>query len=176
MSLADRAWAHAEQTRILRRFNALMQDFDVILLPTAPVSPFPWTQGHAAEIEGQSMDIYYRWLALTYRGSLAGGPSITLPCGRDPHGMPFGLQVLGAVRSDEALLATAKSLETLFAGNPDMARPCPDMTSLTPSDIDLTFNRNTPADHGPKCSIQDGTPRNGSLASCTLFRSSSFSC
>ncbi|MGO4910341.1 amidase [Pseudorhodobacter sp. W20_MBD10_FR17] len=137
MSLADRAWAHAEQTRILRRFNALMQDFDVILLPTAPVSPFPWTQGHAAEIEGQSMDIYYRWLALTYRGSLAGGPSITLPCGRDPQGMPFGLQVLGAVRSDEALLATAKSLETLFAGNPDMARPCPDMTSLTPSGIDL---------------------------------------
>ncbi len=137
MSLADRAWAHAEQTRILRRFNALMQDFDVILLPTAPVSPFPWTQGHATEIEGQSMDIYYRWLALTYRGSLAGGPSITLPCGRDTHGMPFGLQVLGAVRSDEALLAAAKSLETLFSGTPDMARPCPDMTSLSPSDIDL---------------------------------------
>ncbi|MGJ8547819.1 MAG: amidase, partial [Sulfitobacter sp.] len=137
MSLADRAWAHAEQTRILRRFNALMQDFDVILLPTAPVSPFPWTQGHATEIEGQSMDIYYRWLSLTYRGSLAGGPSITLPCGRDPHGMPFGLQVLGAVRSDEALLSTAKTLETLFAGNPDMARPCPDMTNPTPSGIDL---------------------------------------
>ncbi|MEP3332319.1 amidase [Sedimentitalea sp.] len=137
MSLADRAWAHAEQTRILRRFNALMQDFDFILLPTAPVSPFPWTQGHATEIEGRRMDIYYRWLALTYRGSLAGGPSITLPCGRDPHGMPFGLQVLGAVRSDEALLAAAKSLETFFAEYPDMARPCPDMTSLTPSGKDL---------------------------------------
>lgn len=137
MSLADRAWAHAEQTRILRRFNALMQDFDVLLLPTAPVSPFPWTQGHATQIEGQSMDIYYRWLALTYRGSLAGGPSITLPCGRDPHGMPFGLQVLGAVRRDEAVLATAKSLETLFAGDPQMARPCPDMTRLTPSETDL---------------------------------------
>ncbi|PLS19811.1 amidase [Neptunicoccus cionae] len=137
MTLADRAWAHAEQTRILRRFNALMHDLDVILLPTAPVSPFPWTQGHVTEIEGKSMDIYYRWLALTYRGSLAGGPSITLPCGRDTRGMPFGLQALGAVRSDEALLATAKTLETLFAGDPDMARPCPDMTSLTPSSIDL---------------------------------------
>ena len=37
MSLEDRAWAHAEQTRILRRFNAVMQEVDVILLPTAPV-------------------------------------------------------------------------------------------------------------------------------------------
>ncbi len=68
----------------LRKFNALMLDFDVIVLPTAPVSPFAWTKAYAEEIDGQSMDIYYRWLALTYRGSLTGGPSITLPCGRDP--------------------------------------------------------------------------------------------
>ncbi len=137
MSLADRAWAHAEQTRILRRFNALMHDYDVIMLPTAPVSPFPWTQGHPKDIDGQSMDIYYRWLALTYRGSLAGGPSITMPCGRDPSNMPFGLQMLGAVGGDEALLAAAKSIETLFAGDIDMARPRPDMDALATSAIDL---------------------------------------
>lgn len=137
MSLSDRAWAHAEQTRILRRFNEVMRDVDVILLPTSPVSPFPWTQGHATQIEGQSMDIYYRWLALTYRGSLTGGPSITLPCGRDPHGMPFGLQVLGAVRGDEALLAAAKAVESFFAADPETARPCPDMAGLAPSDTDL---------------------------------------
>ncbi|MDP0947406.1 amidase, partial [Klebsiella pneumoniae] len=40
-SLADRAWAHAEQTRILRAFNARIQGLDAILLPTAPVSAFP---------------------------------------------------------------------------------------------------------------------------------------
>ena len=137
MSLEDRAWAHREQTRILRRFNKLMQNLDVLLLPTAPVSPFPCAQGHVTEIEGQSMDIYYRWMALTYRGSLAGGPSITLPCGRDQHGMPFGLQMLGSVRGDNAILAAAKSFETLFAGDPEMARPRPDMTTLLPSGIDL---------------------------------------
>ncbi|UYV39209.1 amidase [Rhodobacteraceae bacterium D3-12] len=137
MSLADRAWAHAEQTRILRRFNAVMQDVDVILLPTAPVSPFPWTQGHATDIDGQSSDIYYRWLALTYRGSLSGGPAITLPCGRDPQGMPFGLQMLGPVRGDETLLAASKAIETFFAADPETARPRPDMAGLAPSDIDL---------------------------------------
>ncbi|WP_235604774.1 amidase [Sulfitobacter sp. EhC04] len=137
MSLADRAWAHAEQTRILRRFNAVMRDYDVILLPTAPISPFPWTQGNITEVDGAHMGIYYRWLALTYRGSLTGGPSITLPCGRDPQGMPFGLQMLGPVRSDEALLATAKAVEMFFAADPETARPCPDMAGLAASDIDL---------------------------------------
>lgn len=137
MTLADCAWAHAEQTRILRKFNALMQNLDVILLPTAPVSPFPWTQSHVSEVQGKTLDIYYRWLALSYRGSLAGGPSITLPCGRDPAGMPFGLQVLGAVGCDPEMLAAAKALEALFAQSPETARPRADMESLAPSKVDL---------------------------------------
>jgi Asp-tRNAAsn/Glu-tRNAGln amidotransferase A subunit and related amidases len=108
MSLADRSWAHAEQTRILRNFNKVMDQFDIILLPTAPVSPFSWRQFHPTEIDGQAMVVYYRWLALMYRGSLTGGPALTLPCGRDPQGMPFGLQMLGPLRGDAPLLATAK--------------------------------------------------------------------
>lgn len=131
MTLTDRAWAHAEQTRILRAFNARMAGFDAILMPTVPVSPFPWTQSHAHRIEGQEMDIYYRWLALTYRGSLTGGPAITIPAGRDPRGMPFGLQLLGAVRGDAALLAVARSIEAQFAQAPETARPRPDLARLT---------------------------------------------
>lgn len=136
-TLADRGWAHAEQTRILRNFNRLMQEFDVIMLPTSPVSPFPWTQSHATEIDGHQMDIYYRWLALAYRGSLAGGPAITLPCGRDSQGMPFGLQMLGPVHGDEGLLATAKAMECLFALSPETARPLADLERLAPSEVDL---------------------------------------
>jgi amidase len=137
MSLADRGWAHAEQTRILRKFNKLMNDFDLIVLPTSPVSPFRWTQSYAHEIDGQNMDIYYRWLALCYRGSLTGGPSITLPCGRDADGMPFGLQMLGAVRCDERLLAAAKAVETHFESVAETARPLADMENLAYSTVDL---------------------------------------
>ena len=137
MSLADRGWAHNEQTRILRRFNALMSEVDVIVLPTSPVSPFTWTQSHPARIDGQDMDIYYRWLALCYRGSLSGGPAITLPCGRDAFGMPFGLQMLGAVRCDEQLLSAAKAFEALFAAQEETARPLADMKTLALSETDL---------------------------------------
>ena len=137
MSLADRGWAHAEQTRILRKFNKLMNAFDVIVLPTSPVSPFRWMQSHAHEIDGQKMDIYYRWLALCYRGSLTGGPSITLPCGRDANGMPFGLQMLGAMRGDERLLAAARAVETHFESSKETARPLADMENLASSTVDL---------------------------------------
>ena len=138
MSLADRGWAHAEQSRILRKFNALMVEFDVIVMPTSPVSPFAWTQSYAGEIDGRAMDIYYRWLALCYRGSLTGGPSITLPCGRDYAGMPFGFQMLGPVRGDEGLLAAAKAVETLFSCSSETARPLANMQTLAQSDVDLT--------------------------------------
>ncbi|MBJ7536561.1 amidase [Marinomonas sp. C1424] len=136
-TLADRGWAHVEQTKILRNYNALMKDFDIILLPTVPVSPFPWTQPHATEIDQQKMDIYYRWLALTYRGSLLNGPSITLPTGLDPQGMPFGLQILGAVRADETLLAAASAIEALLAQTSETARPEPDFATLQDSTIEL---------------------------------------
>jgi len=137
MSLADRGWAHAEQTQILRKYNALMAEFDVIVLPTSPVSPFAWTQPYAEVIDGQKMDIYYRWLALCYRGSLTGGPSITLPCGRDGSGMPFGLQVMGPVRGDEGLLSAAKAMETLFRRSEQTARPLANMQTLPHSRVDL---------------------------------------
>ncbi|MEN8742367.1 MAG: amidase [Phaeobacter gallaeciensis] len=137
MTLADRAWAHMEQTRILRRFNSRIEGLDAILVPTSPVSPFPWTEHYPASIDGTEMDIYYRWLALTYRGSMSGGPVISLPVGRDGAGMPFGLQMLGPVRGDVGLLAAARSVEEFFAQDPQTARPRPDTDALQSSGIDL---------------------------------------
>ena len=137
MTLADRAWAHREQTLILRKFNKLMQDFDVILLPTSPVSPFPWKQTHPSEIDGHTMDNYYRWLALAYRGSLTGGPAITVPCGTDATGMPFGLQIMAAVGGDKQLLSAACAMEAFFATKPETARPRPDFINMVSADPDL---------------------------------------
>jgi Asp-tRNA(Asn)/Glu-tRNA(Gln) amidotransferase A subunit family amidase len=146
MSLADRAWAHLEQTRILRAFNARMREVDIVLMPTVPVSPFPWSEHYPAQIDGRTMDIYYRWLSLTYRGSLSGGPALTLPAGLDGEGMPFGLQVLGRVRGDEDLLAAGFALEALLACDPETARPRPDLDRLRTARADLTSIVTHPAD------------------------------
>jgi Asp-tRNA(Asn)/Glu-tRNA(Gln) amidotransferase A subunit family amidase len=131
--LLDCAWAQAEQTRILARFQAAFRDVDVILAPTTPVSPFPWTVPHAAAINGVAQENYYRWLSLTYVTTLTTHPSLSLPCGTDHAGMPFGLQVVGRFRADRHTLGVAHAMEQAFAGMAALRRPVPDASRLRPA-------------------------------------------
>lgn len=131
MSLADSAWAQAEQTRIFRRFQAAFARYDVIVSPTTPVSPFPWTQLYATQVDGKPQENYYRWLALTYVVTLTTHPAISLPCGVDRAGMPFGLQIVGPFRGDMKTLAVSQALESAFAASPTLRRPRPDLTRLS---------------------------------------------
>ena len=131
MSLADAAWAHGEQTRIFRKFQTLFRDYDLILSPTVPVTPFPWTQLYLAELEGTKLRNYYHWLALTYYVTLATNPAISLPIGTDPMGMPFGLQIIGRFHGDADLLDAAEAIETALKPSPTLSRPRPNLTKLT---------------------------------------------
>jgi len=62
--------------------------------------------------------------------TLATNPAIALPCGRDEHGMPFGLQMIGRLRGDAALLGAAQAFESAFAATPALQRPRPDLARL----------------------------------------------
>jgi Asp-tRNA(Asn)/Glu-tRNA(Gln) amidotransferase A subunit family amidase len=137
MSLPDAAWGHAEQTRIFRRFQAVFRDYDLVLSPTLPVTPFPWTQLYLEELEGTRLRNYYHWLALTYYVTLVTNPAISLPCGVDEHAMPFGLQVTGRFHGDLALLDAAESMEEAFARIPALGRPRPDLSKLTKATPEL---------------------------------------
>ena len=79
MTLADVAWAHLEQTRIFRRFQQTFRDYDLVLAPTTPVSPFPWSQLYLAEMDGKPLRNYYHWLSLTYVITLVTNPAISIP-------------------------------------------------------------------------------------------------
>ena len=130
ITLADRAWAHLEQTRIHRAFQHVFHDYDLIVCPVTPVSPFPWTSLYAEEVDGQKMRNYYEWLGLTYMVTLATNPSMSLPCGVDGQGMPFGLQLVAPLRADARLFSMALGLEQAFASDAALKRPLPDLTKL----------------------------------------------
>lgn len=138
MSLLDSAWAQAEQTRILARFHAAMAGCDLILAPTTPVSPFPWTTLYADTVDGQAQSNYYRWLALTYVVTLTTLPALSLPCGLDHAGMPFGLQLIGRFRADHHVLGVAAALEQAFAGSDELRRPRPALDRLRSVEPALT--------------------------------------
>ena len=137
ISLGDRAMAHLAQTQLMRQFAKKFQDFDLIIAPNTPLSPFPWTELYAKEVAGHAMNNYYHWLELTYVVTLATNPALALPCGVDLNGMPFGLQLIGELRQDAKLLAISHALEMALASNKATARPKPDQDRLRQSSVNL---------------------------------------
>ena len=137
ISLGDRAMAHLAQTQLMRQFAKKFQDFDLIIAPNTPLSPFPWTELYAKEVAGHAMNNYYHWLELTYVVTLATNPALALPCGVDLNGMPFGLQLIGELRQDAKLLAMSHALEMALASNKATARPKPDQDRLHQSSVNL---------------------------------------
>lgn len=130
MSLLDVARAQAEQTRMFRDFQRHFDEFDAIITPAVPCAPFPWSLPTLTDLDGVEQDQYYRWLALTYGVSLVGNPAVAIPAGRDDEGLPFGIQIVGRHRGDVELLSIALGLEQAFAGDEELIRPRPDLSTL----------------------------------------------
>lgn len=130
-SFADAAHAQAGQTKLYRAFLAYMDDYDILLAPTAAVPPFPVEQLYPTHINGEEMRSYFHWLGLAYGLTLTDHPVISIPCGLDATGTPFGLQVCGKHRGDRRLLAVAAALERHLQTLPTRARPRPDIAALS---------------------------------------------
>ena len=130
LTLADFAWAHAEQTRIFRRFQEIYKDYDIVIGPTVGVTPFPWKQLYLDTIDGKKLNNYYHWMATKYFVTLTSNPAVSLPCGLDHKKMPFGLQVIGRFRGDGEVLGAAHAMETAFKAIPGLARPLPNIAKL----------------------------------------------
>jgi Asp-tRNA(Asn)/Glu-tRNA(Gln) amidotransferase A subunit family amidase len=144
ITLSDRAQAHLAQTRIFRQFQRAFESVDLIVAPVTPLSPFPWTEPHASRIDGVEQRNYYEWLSLSYLVTLATCPALSLPCGTDEQGMPFGLQLIAPLHHDARLLAMARAVEA-WCG----ARPRPDLQALhTPRPALRSLVTHPPLLHG----------------------------
>ncbi len=144
-SAEDVAQAIFAQARYHRDWQAFFETHDFIISPAVTISPRPWRELYPTEIDGTPTKSYYHWLAMAYASTIPGHPSITIPCGMDANGMPFGLQIVGRRHDDLGVLAVAAELEAIIAGT-DLAVPAPDFAALraapplSQADEFLTFN------------------------------------
>ena len=129
-TVEDVAWAHVEQTKLFRRFVNLYDDIDILVAPACSVSPFPHETWYPTEVGGKPMPTYTHWISITYGISMTIHPVAVIPCGLDPRGMPFGIQLVGRYQGDVELFAIAHSLERAIAGDKELARPLPDLAKL----------------------------------------------
>ena len=103
----------------LQALNALFQRYDFLVLPTAQVFPFDARQPWPKDVAGRTMDTYHRWMEVVIGPTLAGVPTISVPAGFGPTGLPMGLQIMGPSRQDMAVLQIARAWEqaTDYAGH-----------------------------------------------------------
>ncbi|MCB4767146.1 amidase [Ancylobacter sp. Lp-2] len=97
--------ASLTRSRWYAKAAALFTQYDVLVMPSAQVWPFPAEWRWPQAINGHAMDTYHRWMEIVVPVSLIGLPSLGVPCGFGPQGLPMGMQIIGATGTDARVLA-----------------------------------------------------------------------
>ncbi len=94
------------------RLADVFADIDILAMPSAQVWPFPADWRWPKAIGAQAMDTYHRWMEVVVPVSLAGVPSLSVPVGFGPQGLPMGMQIVGPVGSDARVLGIGQAWHT----------------------------------------------------------------
>ena len=104
LSAMDVHRASVIRSRWFEKAASLFESYDVLVLPTAQVWPFPVEWTWPKQIGGITMDTYHRWMEVVVPAGLIGLPCLAVPAGFGAAGLPIGLQLVGRRGSDVALL------------------------------------------------------------------------
>jgi amidase len=116
LSGADVFRAYAQRTALSERMRIFFESYDVLVLPTSQVPPFPADQEYPREINGREMETYLDWMRSAYVITVTGCPAISLPAGETADGLPIGVQVVAPFGADRRLLEVAAAFEQLGSG------------------------------------------------------------
>ena len=97
--------AQKARTLLINEFNALFETYDALIGPVAPTPAFKLGENTADPVKMYLADI------MTVPASLAGLPALSIPAGKSDAGLPIGVQLIGARKSDALLMALAKELK-----------------------------------------------------------------
>ena len=104
LSSSDYAHAHRIQVEMRRRMELFFQDFDILLLPTTPITAGLIMSNNAFE-RARPLTRF------TAPFNLTGLPALSLPCGFASNGMPIGLQIVAPHWSEKQLLQAGHAYE-----------------------------------------------------------------
>lgn len=101
--------AHAEITRleVWERMHVFMEKYEYFILPSTQLPPFDVNLPYPAEVDGVKMNTYIDWMKTCWYISFVENPSISVPAGFTPEGLPVGLQIVGRRRKERSVLQLA---------------------------------------------------------------------
>ena len=118
LSALDIARANVRFTEIYRGAVKFFESHDLLITPTCSASPWPKHDMYPKTVGGRETPDYFDWVRMTYGITLINHPAISIPCGLDERGLPFGLQIVAGRGKDAFLLQAAMALETVLPPRP----------------------------------------------------------
>jgi aspartyl-tRNA(Asn)/glutamyl-tRNA(Gln) amidotransferase subunit A len=106
------------RTLIMQEFAQAFERVDLLLSPVSPTTAWPLGQRTRDPMSMYLSDVYSVPVAL------AGIPAMVIPGGRDPMGLPIGLQIAGPAMRDGLVVGAARSLERVLE-----YPPAPELTT-----------------------------------------------
>jgi len=126
LSGEDIARAETLHTQLHQHIVEFFTGYDVLLAPTTQVVPFDVDTEYPAQVEGVHQDSYLGWMRSCSMITAAGVPALSVPAGFTEHGLPVGLQIIGAPRADRRVLEVGHAFEKVT----EVGRRRPDLTIL----------------------------------------------
>ena len=106
----DYVMAQQARTRLTERFEHIMEQVDVLVTPTEPITA-PRIGERTVVIEGEERPTQGLLTLLTRPFNITGMPAISVPCGFDERGLPVGLQIAGRPFDEATVLRAAHAYE-----------------------------------------------------------------
>lgn len=108
---------NAQAARVREAYRNLFEQFDLLVLPTAPITAKPFDV-RTLPWKGREIETFDLHLMNTWMFNLTGHPAISLPCGFDSNGLPVGLQIVGRHFEEDTLLRVGAAYERAAGGFP----------------------------------------------------------
>lgn len=100
--------ALALKQQIIKEYNEIFENADVILTPTAPTVAYKIGQQETDPVKMYLADI------CTVTVNIASLPAISVPCGYNADGMPIGMSLVGRKWDEATLIQVADAFEKTF--------------------------------------------------------------
>lgn len=115
LALSDLHRAETLWGALLERVGVFMSKYDYLVLPTTQVAPFSVDTPYPTSIDGAKMGSYIDWMRSCYYITVTTLPSISIPAGFTPEGLPVGLQIVGRRHADFSVLQMGRAFEQAAA-------------------------------------------------------------
>jgi aspartyl-tRNA(Asn)/glutamyl-tRNA(Gln) amidotransferase subunit A len=100
--------AMAERVAYAAQWRQFMTRFDLVLTPQLAVPPFPVGLIAPKKLNGDS---WLEWSPYSFPFNLTGQPALTVPGGFTANGLPVGVQIVGRMFEDDAVLRAGYAFE-----------------------------------------------------------------